>query len=77
MLYGPCIPRVLIRRPVVLASAAISIMALDPSTKLHSIFGFMPLASASARQLSGSAVGENALFLPLPATTTSKPRSRE
>ena len=38
-----------------LASAAISIIALEPSTKLVSILGFMPLAFAVAASVSGVA----------------------
>ncbi len=48
-------PRVLTPRPVVLASAAISIIALDPSTKLHSIFGFICLVRARSASDSGVA----------------------
>ena len=69
-------PRVLTPRPVVLARAAISIMALEPSTKLHSILGFICLAVASAVRLAGVARWFSGLFLPLPAATTSNPRSR-
>jgi hypothetical protein len=73
---GPYMPRVLTSSPVALASAAISIIALEPSTKLDSIFGFIRLPAASAATLSGVAVGSIGLFLPLPAQTTSKDRSR-
>jgi hypothetical protein len=48
-------PRVLTLRPVVFASAAISIIALDPSTKLHSIFGFICLSVAREDSDSGVA----------------------
>ena len=69
-------PRTLTSSPVVLASDAISIIALDPSTKLHNIFGFMCLAAASSTRSSGVACGFSGLFLPLPAHTTSNARSR-
>ena len=52
---GPCMPRLLTPRPVVLASDAISIIAFDPSTKLVSIFGFMPLVVARSASDSGLA----------------------
>ena len=72
----PLIPRLLTPRSAALASAAISIMALEPSTKLHSIFGFIFLLVASAVRLVGVSCGRSGLFLPLPAQTTSKARSR-
>ena len=52
-----------------------SIMVLVPSTKLASILGFMCLAAASSATESGVSWGRRGLFLPLPAQTTSKPRS--
>ena len=59
-----------------MARAAISIMAFEPSTKLHSIFGFMCLLVASSAGNPGVASGLSGLFLPLPAQTTSNARSR-
>ena len=59
-----------------MASAAISIIALEPSTKLASIFGFIFLRLASSVSIFGVSCGRIGLFFPLPAQTTSKARSR-
>ena len=72
----PLIPRLLTPRSAALASAAISIMALEPSTKLASIFGFIRLRFASSVRSEGVSCGRMGLFLPLPAQTTSNARSR-
>ena len=48
-------PRLLTSRPVVLASDAISIIALEPSTKLVSIFGFICFSAARSASDSGVA----------------------
>ena len=58
------------------ASEAISIMALLPSTKLVSIFGFICFCAARSASVSGLASGSSGLFLPFPAQMTSKFRSR-
>ena len=52
---GPCMPRLLTPRPVVLASDAISIIAFEPSTKLVSIFGFICFCAARSASDSGVA----------------------
>jgi hypothetical protein len=60
----------------VLASATISVMVFEPSVNEQSIFGFIFFLIAVSRTESGLLSGSNGLFLPLPAATISKFKSR-
>ena len=71
----PCIPSISILKSRKLASAAISTIVFEPSTKLVNIFGFIFFEVASFANKSGVAYLLNGLFLPLPIETTSNESS--
>ena len=69
-------PRLDSSKPVVFANATISVMVFEPSVNEQSIFGFIFLAIARSRTVSGLLKGSKGLFLPFPAQTISKFKSR-